>query len=280
MKIAISGLELTPFLKPAALVVEARNAGADGVELWYRLNASHADDVRVIADAGLLVSGISTSTQLLTPERMADDETALLDACRLASETGIPLVSTYCGYPRARDDERNVHELATVLRRVLRDSDPAVTITVENEYDVFGFDPNHHDPTRRVAGLRLLMEAVDSQRLGVTLDPANFVISSENVDEAVTALSPWIRKVHFKNVAKNPSGASFRRVRDGRAEFATCAFNEGALDWIAILASSRDWPTFSGWVVLEPHADNEAVRQQWQESSKWLRQISLEGVRP
>lgn len=129
---------------------------------------------------------------------------------------------------------------------------------------VLGLETYEQVPT---ADLLALVERVDSEHLGIVLDPANCVAALEHPRDVVRRLAHRVVCVHVKDFR-------FTR-RDGWAGFtlASCPLGEGQLDYADLLAVVRPDPArvhqvLEHWVPLEGRdaaglAATRAVEADW-----------------
>jgi sugar phosphate isomerase/epimerase len=148
-----------------------------------------------------------------------------------------------------------------------------VTISIENEFNAFGWDPAGSDATRRPEALHRLLTLADSPRFRTTFDPANFICAGE--EDALAAyrlLSPFIAYVHVKNVVRVSGGdadtpdANWRLYSDFGRFYRTCPLGEGLVPWRALLqALAQDG--YDGVLTLEPHSQPHRRRAAWIEAA-------------
>lgn len=275
MKIGISGTEyvrepdsLTELLRQAHLV------GARYVEIWYPENfggQSKPDDGRevgsdidtrldaaldLIDDVGVPIGCVSSGSELGVED--AEGWMVLLNkAIRLAARIGAPVVNSYFGGPGVRDDRRTIDRYA---RNISDSLDLAhslgVTVVLENEFDAFGHDPEHGDPSRRPESLRMLVDTIDHDAFGLNFDAANMVCAGVgDVLGAFDLLHDAVRYAHIKDVRpirdqwSVPEG--WTAYRDGDRWYSTCTVGSGTVPWNHLLP--RLLATVSA-VTVEPHA--------------------------
>jgi sugar phosphate isomerase/epimerase len=262
-RIAVSGTEWHEADGVEELADAARAIGCGGVEFWYPKNGVRDGADRAAAavlDAGLEIHCVATPAQLLA-DGLPQSERLVMEAIGFARRFGSPRVNLYFGHAAIRDDARAIQAAARTLAPILETAAAAgVTITLENEFDAFGWDPAGSDITRRPASLRALCELVDSPWFGLTLDPANFVCAGVEDPGLVAGLAEHVCHVHVKDVvrasADRPVRPGWVRYRDHERLFDTAPLGRGIVDWPAIAAGLVS-AGYGGSFALEPHCTRD-----------------------
>lgn len=280
MRIALSGTELAEGEGIETLVDAASAVGVDAVEVWYPRNTGA--DVRSVltrlTSAGIVAVCLSSGIELLRDAGSEHEQQKLLDLVRLAADYGIPLVNTYFGFCSARDDaraiDRYLHWAAPCIALAEK---RGVIISIENEFNAFGWDPSASDATRRPDALRRLLAQADSPHFRTTFDPANFVCAGvEDVLRAYRAVAPFIAYVHVKDVVGLPANnapdaddSEWRVYSDFDRYYRTCPLTEGLVPWPSLLGELAS-DGYDGVLTLEPHSQPPIRAAAWTQAASRL----------
>lgn len=93
---------------------------------------------------------------------------------------------------------------------------------------------NHRGWSETLLAVLCIVQAIDSPSVGITFDPANFVMANEDPLYACKLLLPYIFHVHLKDVGSN----------------GYCAFGEGHMDYHSILTLLKD-NGYDGFLSIE-----------------------------
>lgn len=257
--LAISGTEFRG--EPTAdLVAAARAVGADGVDLWYPENFGDGRDAvaAMLYSAGLDVVCVSSGTELGDAERAGSSVPLLIEAIDVAASLGAPLVNTYFGAPGVLDADRAIDRFCSnIAPCVAHAARRGVTISLENEFDAFGWDPEHGDVTRRPEALQRLAGRFDRGSLQLTFDAANFLCAGASPIEAVDLLKDSVGYVHVKDVVRLVGEEApvdgWLEFTDGDARFATTWLGAGDVPWDDLFEELSCLPTIRAF-TLEPHS--------------------------
>ncbi|MEU7230650.1 sugar phosphate isomerase/epimerase family protein [Streptomyces chrestomyceticus] len=270
MTLAFSGTEYDDEDGVHQLTQVASGAGMRHVELWYPKNYAlyGVSSTRArLADAGMSVACISTPSTLYGSGRDRARE-LLYRALQLAEECGAGIVNTYFGHADVADDEEAAAEYARLVTPIVQEAgERGVTVTLENEFDAFGWDPAGSDITRRPASLERLCSRVNHPAFKLNFDAANFHCASVDVlTEAYPLLHEHIGYVHVKNVRTIPSARGAQgeqgepaapepgwlRFTDHGKVFDTAPVDKGEVDWPRLLGALAK-QGYAGYLTLEPH---------------------------
>lgn len=206
---------------------------ADGQWLHDMDDATFNDVIRRVDRRGLQVSGLASKLGRAPLDEGAF-EVEEADARRVLArvrDAGIPFVRVM-GYGRGQCDERVWHQKTiSCLSRMAESADQfSVNLILENA-------PMASQWTSSPDGCSAVMKAVNSPRLQMLFDPANFVSAGHDPVEAFKVLKPHIAYFHVKDL---------RRV----GEF--CLPGDGICGIPEALATLHK-DGFDGFVSLEPH---------------------------
>lgn len=274
MELVLSGGELAEGDPLERLIDASLDVGVSAVELWYPKNfAAGLEGVRKALDAaGLRVACIGSATELGREAGTDRDAEILADAVRAAQELGAPFANTYFGWRSVRDDPAAIAAYRAALAPLLDlAADRDVILTLENEFDCFGLDPEGSDPTRRPQGARDLVEAVGHPHFRLALDPCNAHFAGcEAFPGFVEAVWPHVAQIHVKDGRRLSDGdradPAWVEFRDEGRRYITCPLGEGALNWAGLFRFLRR-NGYRGYLTLEPHAAKPFLERAWSQSA-------------
>jgi sugar phosphate isomerase/epimerase len=255
------GISGTEFVKEpdglTGLLADAAAVGAQALEVWYPENFGADPDATAqrLLSAGITVACVASGSELgkADPE---DDRRLLLEAITMAHRLGAPVANTYHGPPGLLDDRRVTDRYAAAVESCLDHAAAVgVTVVLENEFDAFGHDPHHGDPTRRPESLRRLVDLIGHPAFGLNFDAANFVCAGvRDVLGAFDLLADAVAYAHVKDVVAVRDEAAVRPgwtgYADGDRWYSTCPLGQGEVPWPELVTR------MSGRVAaftLEPH---------------------------
>jgi sugar phosphate isomerase/epimerase len=201
--------------------------------------------------------------------------TSVRNAIAEAGVYGCDLVQFYLAPPSAEDAHDPVGSLARSLAPVAAEAlEAGVRLVVENNFDHRDEDGSRVNVARTPGAIRELIETVGPDRLAVTVDPTNFVMTNVDPVAALRELRPYLVNFHFKDCVPLDSvddavaaGEDRLVLRDGRSGFArSVPVGQGALPWTELLAELDAGEGFDGWLTLDPYCDPEDVVA-WTEGS-------------
>jgi sugar phosphate isomerase/epimerase len=278
MRLAISGAEFDDDGGFDSLVETAHGTSCELVELWHpQHTAKGVDELRrSLQDASLEAVCVSSPTELWHPERRREMQELLLEAIRVAGELGAAVANTYFGFGHERDDGRAIDEYAAALRPCLdAASECDVTIVLENEFNVFGSDPDRSDVTRRPGALSELFRKVDSPHFKANFDACNFLFAGVvPFPDAYATVGESIAYVHVKDGRAHhgeapPSG--WLTFEDYGLTYRTCPLGDGDVDWDALLRRLCD-DGYGGILCLEPHAAPDEIPEAMVQAAAYVRE--------
>ncbi|HMA34883.1 MAG TPA: sugar phosphate isomerase/epimerase family protein [Chloroflexia bacterium] len=240
IRLAAFGDEIAPDLD--AQIAGLQEAGVrylelravDGINVLDLTDGQVAGIRQKLAAAGIGVSAIASPIgKVPISSPFGEHQARFARALALAHTFETPLVRIFSFYPPAGAAPGTGPERGAVLARLRTLVDGAraagVTLLHENEQAIYG------DTIARCVDL---LQTLADPHLAAAFDPANFVQCGQVPDpDACTALQPWIRHVHVKDVT-----AEGRLVPAGA----------GVAGWPGLLARLRA-AGYDGFFTLEPH---------------------------
>lgn len=160
-----------------------------------------------------------------------------------ASELGVKIIRVFASHIHERYvDDYTFQRIISNMRKAcpLLDN-TGVKLAIENHFGV----------TSTVAAVLRILEGVNSSHIGVTFDPANFVVSGEDPVAAAQKLSKNILHVHLKDCIHTGTGKwlGYEYVELGK----------GTLNYAKILATLKR-NGYSGVLALEYERAEDVVR--------------------
>lgn len=284
MELVLSGTELEEGEPITELIECATEFGVAFVELWYPRNTVGEGIDRVVsrlADAGLQVACVSTGSELYRHGGSVADQDLLLEAIELAGRMQARYVNTYFGYASERDDETAIATYRKYLQPCL---DVAVrhgvTIVLENEFNAFGVDAVASDITRRPVALQRLLQDVNHPHFRSNFDPCNFYCAGvEPFPHAYGMLAPFIGYIHVKDCSLyDPNLETWFDIEgwqlysDFDRRFITRPLGQGIVPWSSLITQLQA-DGYSGFLSLEPHAEQALLRQAWGQAVDYIRKL-------
>ncbi|HEX3147381.1 MAG TPA: sugar phosphate isomerase/epimerase family protein [Gemmataceae bacterium] len=209
------------FADPLTFLEFCRERGAAGVQLPLgALSVEKAREVRAATEKhGTYVEGSTRA-----PKDAADVERFEKEIAT-SRECGATVVRTVMSPGRRYETFHSAKEFAAFTTQSLaslRLAEPVMTrqkvaLAVENHKDF------------RTDELIDLMKAISSQRIGVCVDTGNSIALLERPTETATALAPWAKACHLKDMGVEESSDGFL--------LAEVPLGEGLLDLKAIVAT-------------------------------------------
>jgi sugar phosphate isomerase/epimerase len=277
MRLAITGIELANDEGIGPLVSMAKETGATALELWYPMNVTPERAAEVAAAtrrAGLTVGCVSVGVELFRDEGAELQQAKLLQTIDLAHALGAERVSSFFGFSKVADDDRaTAGYLALIAPCLAVSAALGVKLSVENEFDAFGWDPAGSDVTRRPVALSRLFNQAANDDLSLTFDAANFVCAGVDPLDAYQALRAHIGHVHVKDVVPLDTESplpGYRLFQDHGRSYSTCPLGQGVVSWPELLSALKS-DGYAGDFCLEPHATQANRNAAWRASSQQLR---------
>jgi len=219
--------------------------GVGGIDFHTRLipsGTTGAELRRTVADAGLVLTGVSLSNNFNAPDagerqrQVAQVQTWI----RLAADAGAPVSRIFGGHLADRSDAAARSE----GMRFILDALAAVTRTAEEHGVVLALE-NHGGLPCTAAEQTRVIESIGSDHLRATIDVGNYMQCGEEGHEAARAVAPYAAYVHFKD---------FRKADDGSVPWGwrtePCTVGDGDVDHAACLRALRD-AGYDGSVAIE-----------------------------
>jgi len=267
LKIAPAAECITPWAPGDKALDYVKSLGCVYVQLDFTQFKSGmnftVDEARSLADA-LGQRGLRGETMSAWPgDVIAEVYVDFLERIARAAPTlGLKVMNTYL-LPFVRPDEG---ETIKAYKRGLADTlaiaaDNGLTITVE---------PEAHDVSRNVAGLKRILVEVDHPALKINYDPCNLYHGGEEgFPYAYFELREQIAYIHLKNGSvfregidpDEEKGTPFASPREDRT-IRWGPIDEGALNISRIVAQIIA-DGYDGVVALEPHAGGEETRRKF-----------------
>jgi sugar phosphate isomerase/epimerase len=283
--------------EPRQILEALRGLGVTHLDFWAgnRGGLGDAGYRALLDELGMTVYTVNAATdrgRFGPPEQVAEATAAMERAIEAAVAFGAPYVQFYMGPPGPGTLEERVATVAAALGPVAdRAQEAGVKLVAENDFDHRGEDPERRNLAREPGPLCLLVEAVGADRLGLTIDQCNYVMSGVDPLAAFLEMEPYLVNVHVKDCAPvddpaelgEPEPGDRSILRDGAAGIAARAsvVGEGVVDWGAIFAQLEE-RGFDGWVTLDPHcspADVEAWSAASLAAVNAFTDIKKEGIR-
>jgi len=269
MSLAITGIELAEGEGIAPLISMAGETGASVLELWFPNNVTPgtaAEIAAAVQGAGLTIGCLSVGVVLYRDEGAELQQARLFDTIDLAHTTGAGRVSSFFGFSKKKEDERTIAGYLSLIAPCLEKSASlGITLSLENEFDAFNWDPAGSDVTRRPEVLLRLFGQAGNDRLGMTFDAANFVCAGIDPLRAWHTLHDHVGYIHVKDVVPLDTETplpGYRLFQDHGRFFSTCPLGQGVVPWPELLAALRSGG-YVGDFCLEPHATQENRNAAW-----------------
>ncbi|MBI2302166.1 MAG: sugar phosphate isomerase/epimerase [Armatimonadetes bacterium] len=201
-------------------------------EAGYFHSVSMLDDplriVRACEANGVALSGFSAHTPLTKPEIGVE---YLKQAIRFAAECGALVVNTDEGpkQPWTSSDEDHVLMRYTLMEAAKVAEPRGVLIGLEC----------HQQYSRTPAGLRRILELVDSPAIGANFDTGNSYLAGEDPYPWLESLLPDLVHLHAKDITLQHSEAERGKVTGTPVG---CACGDGVIDWARVAELCRRAP--------------------------------------
>jgi sugar phosphate isomerase/epimerase len=281
-QISLTGWEFTD--TPAMLALFAE-LGADAVEpAPWNIAAVGVEEFGRLAHAhGLAVSCVTTGIdRRFESDPVEEVRQTLRDRIGDAVALRCPLVTTYVGGQADADYDVTIAAIREGIEPCARyASDRGVRILVENVFDTPGDDPEGRMLSRTVRGCRRLMEALADLGIGMTLDPCNFLIATEDPWNAFEQLRPFVGNIHVKDAVLATPGTQprdsdvvWRDSVGGTYIGRPSGAGDSRLDAIAAaaIAGGFDGPLTFEHVV--PDVTGPDVRERYLAEIDWARRLT------
>lgn len=239
--------------EPDEVVKTLSDLGYSGVE-WTLAhfnprNKSEAELrrlVEVTAGKGMEVSEIVVQQDFVSlDEKLREDRISLVKECiEAAGKTGVGTINLFTGpapwdkkAPRISEDISEGEAWAQVVdafQQVIKEAERyKVYLAVEA---VFGHLAHDYYTTRE------LFRAVDSEYLGINMDPSHYVLYGNDAPWVVRQWGGKIKHVHLKDVVGKPGTM--------RKDFVFPLLGEGVVDWKGFI-TSLDEIGYTGFLSVE-----------------------------
>jgi sugar phosphate isomerase/epimerase len=200
---AAAGLEVMQFLEPTALSPELR--------------AARLAEIRAAGASLGLELEIGITYLELAGDRPAATVLEKLEACLEAGFTELSTLTKLDRFDAIEPMTAQLDRLTAALE------------SVGPMFERHGAHLNletHEDLTSdEVVGV---IERLDPEIFGVTLDIANFAVNAEDPIAATRRVAPWVRQTHLEDLRLHLVPSGIRRL--------TCPVGQGILDWAAVVA--------------------------------------------
>ena len=264
-KIALAAECITPWAPGEKALAYVRDLGCTHIQLDFtQFPSGHRftpEEARSLAEAlkrfDLAGETLSTWPHGLTPADYAD---YLARVARGAPILGLKVINTYIWPFKGASDDETLASYAAALKGVLdvaRDNGAVVTV-----------EPEAHDLSRDVAGIKKILAAVNHTAFKVNYDPCNFYHGGEEgFPYAYHQLKDDIAYIHLKNGSlfidglypEDEKGPEFAPPRE-KFGIRWGPIDEGAVN-VTGLVRRLIADGYDGVVALEPHAGGEEKRK-------------------
>lgn len=201
-------------------------------EAGYFHSVSMLDDplrlTRACDKYGVRLSGVSAHTPLCKPEISTE---YLKQAIRFAAEAHAPVVNTDEGSKPDWTTEAEDHVLMRyVLQEAVKFAEPRGVM--------LGLEP-HQQYSKSPAGLRRIVDLVDSPAIGVNFDTGNSYLAGEDPLVWLESVVDRLVHLHAKDISMAQSTSERGKVTGTPVG---CACGEGVLDWARVIDTCRQAP--------------------------------------
>jgi sugar phosphate isomerase/epimerase len=201
-------------------------------EAGYFHSVSMLDDplrlTRACDRYGVRLSGVSAHTPLCKPEISTE---YLKQAIRFAAEAHAPVVITDEG---PKPDWTTEEEDHVLMRYVLQEA----AKVAEPRGVLLGLEP-HQQYSKTPAGLRRIVDLVDSPAIGVNFDTGNSYLAGEDPLVWLESVADRLVHLHAKEISVAQSESERGRVTGTPVG---CACGEGVIDWAHVIDICRQAP--------------------------------------
>jgi sugar phosphate isomerase/epimerase len=244
------GLRLDPARPPREQIREAARLGAKGVVIDAtgelapnRLSETGRRELRHLlrsVELALVALSLPTRRPFDTPDQLDDRLRRADSAFALAYELGTTLVlARVGGIPPEADAEARETFVGAVRELGRRADHRGVRLAVET-----GPDPGE--------ALHTLLDALDSNGLAASVDPAALLQNGHDPGLTVRALGSWVAHAYASEVSPAPSVISTFARRSG--------LPPGALDWEEFLGSLEE-VNYRGYLTVWPDPARDPAAQ-------------------
>jgi sugar phosphate isomerase/epimerase len=261
---AVSVADLVGRAPPPDWLEHVRRTGAPLVELWlpWHVSLERVEEVgRRLEQLDVAVACISSPSFLHGDDGRG--AALVAESIEVAAALGAGVVNTYFGHGGDGDDRAAAQRYCRLVGDLVGAAERrGVTITLENEFDAFGHDPEHFDISRRAESLELLVDLVASPSFRLNLDPANLLCAGEDVEAAAARLAPLAGYVHVKDVkelgAQDVPDPRWQTFSDGQRRFQMTRMGEGAVPWRSVMKHLHE-AGYDGTFTVEPHCERSVA---------------------
>jgi sugar phosphate isomerase/epimerase len=201
-------------------------------EAGYFHSVSMLDDplrlTRTCDKYGVRLSGVSAHTPLCKPEISTE---YLKQAIRFAAEAHAPVVNTDEG---PKPDWTTEEEDHVLMRYVLREA----AKVAEPRGVLLGLE-SHQQYSKTPAGLRRIVELVDSPAIGVNFDTGNSYLAGEDPLAWLESVLDRVVHLHAKDISVAQSESERGKVTGTPVG---CACGEGVIHWARVIDICRNAP--------------------------------------
>jgi len=263
--IALAAECITPWAPGDEALAFVKSMGCTHIQLDFTqfpsghdFTAAEAADLAEALDRfGLAGETLSCWPQGLTSARYADFLARVAEAAPIL---GLKVINSYIWPFAGASDDETLANYASALKRALdvaRDNGAVITV-----------EPEAHDLSRDVEGIRRILAAVDHPALKVNYDPCNFYHGGEEgFPYAYHQLRDEIAYVHLKNGSlfidgvhpEDEKGPEFAPPKE-KFGIRWGPIDEGAVN-VSGLIRRLIADGYDGVVALEPHAGGAGKRK-------------------
>lgn len=201
-------------------------------EAGYFHSVSMLDDPyrlkRACERFGVRLSGLSAHCPLCKPEISTE---YLKQAVRFAHEAGAPVINSDEGPKPAWTTVEEDHVL---MRYVLQEA----ALVAEPRRILIGLEP-HQQYSKSPAGLRRIVELVDSPVIGVNFDTGNSFLAGEDPLAWLASVTSRLVHLHAKDISCEQASSERGHVTGTPVG---CACGDGVIDWAAVVRLCRACP--------------------------------------
>ena len=207
-----------PELSLGQMLSLASRSGYDGIE--PRLGAGHRHGVEIETDkvqrmairklaqeSGIVICCLATSCRFADPASVEENRNLAHQVIDLASDIGTPVIRVFGGaFPESLSRQEAIHQVASSLQSLVGHAkERGVTLCLET-----------HDAWCNPGHVAEVMERVDDPVIGVNWDIQHPIRTCGwTVEQAYSALRPWLRHVHFHDGTLNQDRLEMKPVGEG-----------------------------------------------------------------
>lgn len=225
------------------------------LNLWPRI----ALFSRIQEELGLRLSSLYCNAELINPSTWPGERNALTAIARLLSGFGSPILVIGGGPPERHGEPRTADDYRAFARALGEVGAAAAAVGVTAAYH-----PHLDCFVETREQLDRVMEALDTSRCGLCIDPAHFVASGSDPVAAVRDYGDALRYVHLKDTTDS-QGLS------GPARYAAfCELGAGVVD-LHGLTDELLRQDYQGLAIVELDVSAKGAEESTRESVAYIR---------